>query len=88
MPADPSIREISVEFARTITSELCIGDDYFEIEVYGPGANECEGCIQNVRQSAEDMIERYIRRAIEADRKARTPPETEVCQACDAEIVR
>lgn len=71
MPDDLSIREISVEFARTIAHELRVGEGYFEIEVFGPEADDCEGTVTEFTQRGEDMIERYIRRAIETDRRKR-----------------
>lgn len=63
---DPIIREISVDFAKTIADELERPDqNYLQCLSYGFGPQTL------VLYAARDMIERYIRRAIEADRKAR-----------------
>ena len=79
MASDPSVREISVDFARTIANELRIGDGYFEI-------SPSSAHIVATTQCAEDMIERYIRRAIERDRERRKSV-TEICLDCDCERV-
>jgi hypothetical protein len=75
---DPVIREISVEFARTIAQELMRSDQNFvHVDLFGEvNISRLLGVsvAGRVTQAGEDLIERYVRRAIEADRKARACP--------------
>jgi hypothetical protein len=72
MPAVDDIRAVSVDFARTIATELRLSADRaFEIEVYGLNSVR-RPHVRAVTQCGEDLIERYVRRAIEADRKQRS----------------
>jgi hypothetical protein len=69
---DPALREVSVEFAKTIADELQRQDqEYFKLRYTGLGVQII------VRLAGRDMIERYVRRAIEADWKARACPAAE-----------
>jgi hypothetical protein len=67
MAEDQNIREISVDFARTIAQELAADEAYCRIENYGRSGVQFKGFTQR----GEDMIERYIRRAIFKDRERR-----------------
>ena len=61
------VREISVDFARTIAGELRADvERYFTVDRFGS-----VGFDLKLRQAGEDMIERYVRRAIEKDRSER-----------------
>lgn len=52
-----SIREISVDFAHTIANELRADlSHYFDVHAISADAR--------IKQAGEDMIQRYIRRAI------------------------
>jgi hypothetical protein len=70
MAEDTDIREISVDFARTIAQELCADGRYVRIEHYGSYSLRAAE-LRSVTQYGEDMIERYIRRAITRDRERR-----------------
>jgi hypothetical protein len=63
---EPGLRSRSVAFAKTIADELERPDQTYLLTLdYGIGPQVM------VTQQARDMVERYVRRAIEADRKAR-----------------
>lgn len=69
---DPTLRERAFEFAKTIADELERSDQsYMSFRRDGYGVDV------EMSRVARDMIERYVLRAIEADRKARACPAAE-----------